>query len=182
MYTSLYNSPFGKIMLAADDKGLVGLWFVGQKYFALGLDKKNEEKETEIIKLAKKWLDVYFDGKEPDFKVPLHFIGTDFQNDVWNILYNVPYGKTITYGEIGNIIAQKRGLKTMSAQAIGGAVGKNKISIIVPCHRVVGKNGSLTGYAGGLDKKINLLKLEESYQDNFYVPNKIIKDLIKNSE
>lgn len=160
-YTSKYKSPLGEIMIAADEKGLTGLWFVGQKYFAQYLDKENEEKEIQILKDAKKWLDIYFSGKEPNFKLPLTFTGTDFQNEVWEILYSIPYGKTITYGEIANILAKRRGLKRMSAQAVGGAVGKNEISIIVPCHRVVGANGSLTGYAGGIVKKIELLKIEK---------------------
>lgn len=171
-YTSHYQSPVGNILLAADEIGLTGLWFEGQKYFALYLDKEHEEKELPIFKQTKRWLDVYFSGKEPDFSVPLHFTGTDFQNEVWEILYSIPYGTTMTYGEIAKQIAAKRGLKRMSAQAIGGAVGHNEISIIVPCHRVVGSNGSLTGYAGGLDKKIWLLTLEKVDMQSFFVPKK----------
>ena len=109
---------------------------------------------------TKHWLDVYFSGKEPDCTVPFHFNGTTFQNEVWNILCTIPYGKTMTYGEIAKRIAAKRGIPRMAAQAVGGAVGHNEISIIVPCHRVIGTDGSLTGYAGGLDKKIKLLTLE----------------------
>ncbi len=169
-YTTKYNSPLGEIMIAADDQLLTGLWFVGQKYFGLHLDKENEEKETPVLRNTKKWLDIYFSGKEPDFKLPIYLNGTDFQNEVWNILYTIPYGKTMTYCEIANILAKRRGLKRMSAQAVGGAVGKNEISIIVPCHRVVGSNGSLTGYAGGIDKKIELLKLEKGYKNEFYIP------------
>lgn len=164
-YTSKYQSPLGEILIAADERGLTGLWFVGQKYFALYLDKENEEKETPILKDTKKWLDIYFSGQEPDFKVPFHFSGTDFQNEVWEILSSIPYGQTMTYGEIADILAKRRGLKRMSAQAVGGAVGKNGISIIVPCHRVIGANGSLTGYAGGINKKIELLKLEKGYKN-----------------
>lgn len=171
-YTSHYQSPVGNILLAADEIGLTGLWFEGQKYFALYLDKEHEEKELPIFKQTKRWLDVYFSGKEPDFSVPLHFTGTDFQNEVWEILYSIPYGTTMTYGEIAKQIAAKRGLKRMSAQAVGGAVGHNEISIIVPCHRVVGSNGSLTGYAGGLDKKIWLLTLEKVDMQSFFVPKK----------
>ncbi len=171
-YTSKYQSPLGEIMIAADEKGLTGLWFVGQKYFALYLDKENEEKEIPVLKDTKKWLDIYFSGKEPNFKLPLHFTGTDFQNEVWEILYSIPYGKTMTYGEIAKILAKRKGLKRMSAQAVGGAVGKNEISIIVPCHRVVGSNGSLTGYAGGISKKIELLKMEKGYKDEFFIPKK----------
>lgn len=171
-YTSKYKSPLGNILLAADEKGLTSLWFEGQKYFALYLDKEHEEKELPVFRETKRWLDIYFTGKEPDFKLPLHFTGTSFQNEVWEILYTIPYGKTATYGEIARLLAQKKGLAQMSAQAVGGAVGHNEISIIVPCHRVVGASGSLTGYAGGIDKKIKLLKLEGALRDGFFVPKK----------
>lgn len=159
-YTSHYHSPIGDILLAADDIGLIGLWFEGQKYFALHLDKEHQEKDLPVFTETKRWLDIYFSGKEPDFIVPLHFMGTDFQKEVWEILCSIPYGKTMTYGEIAEKIAFKRSLKHMSAQAVGGAVGHNHISILVPCHRVIGSNGNLTGYAGGIDKKIKLLTLE----------------------
>ncbi len=159
-YISYYKSPLGKIVLAADEVGLTGLWFERQKYFALYLQKHHEEKELPVFMKAKEWLDIYFSGNEPDFKLPLHFIGTPFQNEVWEILYSIPYGETMTYGEIAKIVAERKGIKQMSAQAVGGAVGRNEISIIVPCHRVVGANGNLAGYAGGLDKKVALLKLE----------------------
>lgn len=169
-YISHYSSPLGTILLAADEIGLTGLWFEGQKYFALYLDKEHEERELPVLKQAKTWLDIYFSGREPDFKVPLHFTGTDFQNEVWEILYSIPYGQTTTYGEIAKRLAASRGLKRMSAQAVGGAVGRNEISIIVPCHRVVGSSGSLTGYAGGIDKKIELLKLEGAWKKEYFVP------------
>ncbi|MCM1153775.1 MAG: methylated-DNA--[protein]-cysteine S-methyltransferase [Roseburia sp.] len=169
-YTSRYESPLGGILLAADESGLTGLWFEGQKYFALYLDKENEEKELPIFEQARKWLDIYFSGKEPGFKLPLHFTGSAFQREVWEILYQIPYGQTVTYGDIASQLAEKKGLDRMSAQAVGGAVARNAISIIVPCHRVVGRNGSLTGYAGGIDKKIALLKMEKGYQDTFFVP------------
>ena len=161
-YISHYSSPLGDILLAADSVGLTGLWFEGQKYFALNLDKEHEEKEIPLFAEAKRWLDIYFSGKEPDFSVPLHFTGTEFQNEVWELLLAIPYGQTTTYGELARRIAGKRGVKHMSAQAVGGAVGHNNISVIVPCHRVVGTNGSLTGYAGGIDKKIKLLELEKA--------------------
>lgn len=169
-YVNRYQSPIGKILLAADDTGLTGLWFEGQKYFGLYLDKEHEERELPVFEQAKQWLDVYFSGREPDFKVPLHFIGTDFQKEVWEILYSIPYGQTTTYGEIAKQLAAKRGLEHMSAQAVGGAVSHNEISILVPCHRVVGTNGSLTGYAGGIDKKIALLKLEGALREEYFVP------------
>lgn len=171
-YISRYHSPLGNILLAADELGLTGLWFEGQKYFALYLDSDREEKELPVFETAKCWLDVYFSGKEPDFSVPLHFTGTDFQNEVWELLRAVPYGKTTTYGELAKRLAKKRGLERMSAQAVGGAVGHNRISIIVPCHRVVGANGSLTGYAGGLDRKIKLLVLEKADTEKLFVPRK----------
>ena len=171
-YTSHYCSPIGNILLAADEVGLTGLWFEGQKYFALYLDKEHEEKEIPIFEKAKEWLDIYFAGKEPDFTVPLHFTGTDFQNEVWEILCAIPYGRTMTYGEIAKQVASKKGLPRMSAQAVGGAVGRNGISVIVPCHRVVGANGSLTGYAGGIDKKIKLLQLEKADMSFLFEPEK----------
>lgn len=169
-YISHYASPVGNILLAADNTGLTGLWFEGQKYFALSLDKEHEEKEIPLFEEVKQWLDIYFSGKEPDFTVPLHFTGTAFQNEVWEILYTIPYGQTMTYGEIAKQIAVRKGLPHMSAQAVGGAVGHNEISIIVPCHRVVGADGSLTGYAGGIDKKIKLLQLEKADMKSFFIP------------
>lgn len=169
-YTTTYQSPMGKILLAVDDIGLTGLWFEGQKYYALNLDKKHEEKEVPILKEAKHWLDIYFTGKEPDFIPPIHLIGTPFQMEVWEILRRIPYGETTTYGKIAKKIAEKKGLQRMSAQAVGNAVGNNEISIIVPCHRVVGTSGSLTGYAGGIDKKITLLKLEGAFKEGYFVP------------
>ncbi|MDO4664512.1 MAG: methylated-DNA--[protein]-cysteine S-methyltransferase, partial [Erysipelotrichaceae bacterium] len=118
------------------------------------------EIEIPLFNQVKHWLDLYFSGKNPSFTLPLHRIGTPFQKEVWNMLCTVPYGKTITYGELAKQIAQKKGLSHMSAQAIGRAVGKNPISIVVPCHRVVGAKGTLTGYAAGIEKKEELLKLE----------------------
>lgn len=171
-YTCRYDSPLGGILLAADEVGLTGLWFEGQKYFALYLDKNHVQKDMPVFNLAKKWLDIYFSGSEPDFKVPLHFTGSVFQNEVWEILYAIPYGQTMTYGQIAQLLAKKKGLPRMSAQAVGGAVGRNEISVIVPCHRVVGSSGSLTGYAGGIDKKIELLKLEGAFESRFFVPKK----------
>lgn len=169
-YTNLYQSPLGEILLAADDEGLTGLWFAAQKYYARTLGRDHEPKETQAIAEARKWLDTYFEGKAPDFLPPLHFLGTAFQKDVWNILLTIPYGKTMTYGDIAKELARQRGVARFSAQAVGGAVGHNVISVIVPCHRVVGSNGSLTGYAGGINRKIALLKLEGAFQERFFVP------------
>lgn len=161
-YSSHYSSPLGEVLLAADAVGLTGLWFCGQKYFARGLTGECEEKEMPLLARTKRWLSIYFSGREPDFAVPLHFIGTAFQKEVWEILCAIPYGETRTYGEIARQIAAKRGVPHMSAQAVGGAVGHNRISILVPCHRIVGADGSLTGYAGGIDKKMKLLQLEKA--------------------
>ena len=174
-YTNIYQSPIGKILLACDNKGLTGLWIDGAKYYADGLGTKYIEKETSTFNSAKKWLDIYFSGEKPDFFPPLNLIGTDFQISVWNILLKIPYGHTTTYSDIAKEIAKKNNLSEMSAQAVGGAVGHNKISIIIPCHRVVGKNGSLTGYAGGIDKKINLLTIENTDMTNLFVPSKETK-------
>ena len=166
-YINHYQSPLGDILLAADEAGLTGLWFDGGKYFAAGLDPEHEEKDTPVLEQTKEWLTVYFSGREPDFCPPVHMLGTPFQLTVWKILQKIPYGKTVTYGEIAKEIAAVNGLPRMSAQAVGGAVGHNKISIIVPCHRVVGTNKSLTGYAGGIDKKVKLLTMENIYCPNF---------------
>ena len=162
-YISHYHSPLGRITLAADEIGLTGLWLEGQKYYAGQLDLERgewEEKELPVLAMTKCWLDEYFAGRVPETTIPMHLSGTSFQMEVWEILCQIPYGQTITYGQIARQIAVKRGRKTMSAQAVGGAVGRNPISIIVPCHRVVGADGSLTGYAGGVDKKMALLTLE----------------------
>ena len=169
-YTTTYQSPLGGITLSADGEALTGLWFEGQKYYGLYLDKEHEERDLPVFQQAKEWLDNYFSGRDPGFTPPLRFTGSPFQNEVWAILAEIPYGKTRTYGDIARELAQKRGLSRMSAQAVGGAVGKNEISIIAPCHRVVGANGSLTGYAGGISKKIELLKLEGAFKEEYFVP------------
>lgn len=171
-YTTKYQSPVGEILLACDEIGLTGLWFKDEKFYALSLDPEHEESETPIFCEVKRWLDVYFSGREPDFMPPIHMIGTPFRLAVWKILTEIPYGKTTTYGEIAKQIAEERGLKQMSAQAVGGAVGHNEISIIAPCHRVVGTNGSLTGYAGGINIKKELLKLESVNMEHLFVPTK----------
>ena len=155
-----YRSPLGDLLLAADEEGLTGLWFVGQKYYANGLPDESIWQETKILTETRRWLDTYFSGEEPKFTPPLHPVGTAFRQAVWKILLQIPYGQTVTYGEIAQQLAAEQGISMMSAQAVGGAVGHNKISIIIPCHRVIGADGSLTGYAGGIDKKIALLRLE----------------------
>ena len=169
-YIQHYSSPLGGILLAADDIGLTGLWFDGAKYFGDDLPDERVERETPILTEAKRWLDVYFTGNEPDFMPPLHPVGSAFRQKVWELLLQIPYGQTVTYGELTRQLAEKQGLAHMSAQAVGGAVGHNKISLIIPCHRVVGANGSLTGYAGGIDKKLKLLELERADMQSFFVP------------
>lgn len=171
-YIQHYDSPLGGILLAADEIGLTGLWFDGQKHFARGLSNERIAQETPILAEAKRWLDIYFTGKAPDFTPPLHPTGSEFRKAVWEILLQIPYGQTTTYGEIARQLAEKQGLARMSAQAVGGAVGHNKISIIIPCHRVVGTNGSLTGYAGGIHKKGQLLELERADMRRFFLPEK----------
>ena len=170
MYTLHYDSPLGGILLAADEVGLTGLWFDGEKYFADTLDPEHKAQETPILREAKRWLDVYFRGQEPDFTPPLHPIGSPFRQEVWALLLQIPYGQTTTYGALARQLAAKQGKTRMSAQAVGGAVGHNEISLIIPCHRVVGTNGSLTGYAGGIDKKAKLLTLEKIRMEHLFPP------------
>ncbi len=165
--TIKYNTPLGSVLIAADDVGLTGVWFEGQKYFASTLPCEHIFQETKILAETRHWLDIYFSGKEPDFTPPLNPSGSEFRKLVWEILLQIPYGKVITYGQIANQIAKMKKIPRMSAQAVGCAVGHNKISIIIPCHRVVGTNGSLTGYAGGLERKISLLELEHTGISSF---------------
>ncbi len=142
---------------------------MGQKYFARNLEPHYMEKETPVLAQTRQWLDIYFSGREPEFQVPLHVTGTEFQHKVWKLLCAIPYGQTITYSAIARQIAATDGAERVSAQAVGGAVGHNPVSIIIPCHRVMGSNGSLTGYAGGLEKKAALLKLEAGNGENTVV-------------
>ena len=205
-YTAHYNSPLGGITLASDGHALTGLWFDGQKHFALTLaNESSEDSNLPVFEQTRNWLDLYFSGECPDFTPPLAPKGTPFQQKVWRLLLAIPYGKTMTYGEIAQRVVETRLIaslhgatpqdallrsascrgaslrdaslhgasiqgtsiqgtllaKNMSAQAIGGAVGRNPISLIIPCHRVIGANGSLTGYAGGLKRKKYLLELEQ---------------------
>lgn len=169
-YTYHYDSPFGGITLASDGDSLIGLWFDKQKYFADTLEDEVFETALPIFDETAKWLDIYFSGKAPDFTPPLTMRTTQFRKEVWKIMLTIPFGRTMTYGEIADKIAKQHGLDRMSAQAIGGAVGHNSILLIIPCHRVVGTNGSLTGYAGGIDKKVKLLTMENADMTNFFVP------------
>lgn len=172
VYTTEYASPLGPITLACDEDAIIGSWFNGQRYFGNILPEQTEQKEQPLFADAKRWLDVYFSGRAPDFLPPLRYNSTPFRKTVCEIMLTIPYGRTMTYGEIAAEIARQQGLEKMSAQAVGGAVGHNEISIIIPCHRVVGTNGSLTGYAGGIDKKGKLLELEQTDMTGFFVPKK----------
>ena len=169
-YTSQYPSPLGELLLAADDAGLTGVWFVGQKYFARSLAPDSVAREIPLFAQVKQWLALYFAGQEPELEIPIHMVGTAFQKAVWRILRTIPYGQTMTYGAIARQVAEKLGIRRMSPQAVGGAVGHNPISILIPCHRVVGTNGSLTGYAGGLDRKVKLLTLEKAEVGSLFLP------------
>ena len=172
VFTQHYNSPIGGLLLAADGSGLVGLWLDGGKYFAASLPESHVERETTILCESKRWLDMYFSGREPDFMPPLRPSGSCFRKAVWKLLLEIPYGETVTYGGLAKKLSLQMGIPHMSAQAVGGAVGHNEISIIIPCHRVVGANGSLTGYAGGIERKIKLLELEKADISRFYIPTK----------
>ena len=169
-YIHHYDSPLGGITEASDGEHLIGLWFDGQKYSADSLGSCYEEKELPVFEQTDRWLDIYFSGKDPDFTPPLYMKTSKFRKAVWEIMLTIPYGKTMTYGEIAEKLAADRGVSRMSAQAVGGAVGHNSISLIIPCHRVVGSNGSLTGYAGGIERKIKLLEMEGVDINGFYVP------------
>ena len=162
IYQTSYDSPVGRLVLAEKEGALVGLWTEGQKYFLSSVKEEMEEnKESVVLKQTIAWLERYFKKERPQIKeLPLAPVGSAFRRDVWEMLCEIPYGETTTYGELARKIAEKRGIKRMSAQAIGGAVGHNPISIVIPCHRVIGSDGRLTGYAGGIEKKRMLLTLE----------------------
>lgn len=156
-FTARYASPLGGMTLASDGKVLTGSWFDGQKYFGAGLSPHAEERSLPVFTQAIRWLDIYFSGREPDFMPELGYGESgSFRREVWDILRTIPYGATMTYGAV----AAKLGRPAMSAQAVGGAVGHNLLTVFVPCHRVIGANGSLTGYAGGIERKRALLALE----------------------
>lgn len=159
-YTSQYTSPLGNITLASNGEALIGVWFDKQKYFASTLKEESKEMELPVFFQTKQWLDCYFAGKDPGDVPPIHLEGSPFRLSVWKILQEIPYGQVVTYNDIAQKIARQKGLTHMSAQAVGGAVGHNPISILIPCHRVIGSNGSLTGYAGGIAIKEKLLLLE----------------------
>lgn len=159
IYFNTHTTPLGSVILASDGTALTGLWFEGQKHFPSTITNRFEKTQLEIFDTTKHWLNEYFAGEKPSNKPPVSFNSTPFRTTVWNTLLKIPYGQTVSYGSIAETISQKSG--AASARAVGNAVGHNPISIIVPCHRVIGSNGALTGYAGGIDKKIALLKLEK---------------------
>ena len=169
-YTQTYISPLGRILLASDGDALTGLWFEGQKYYAAALGPAHEERDLPVLDEAKKWLDLYFTGTEPGFTPKLVMRTTPFRKLVWETLLTIPYGQTRTYGEVAALAAARGGLASVAPRAVGGAVGHNAISLIVPCHRVVGADGSFTGYAGGLDRKVRLLELEKADMTGLHRP------------
>lgn len=172
LYYKKISSSLGEITLRSDGQFLTGLWFANDKHYG---DKDIQDAQTAelpVFALAEKWLAEYFAGCKPKVKVLLQFTGTDFQKCVWKILQNIPYGRLVTYGDIACEIAAQRGLARMSAQAVGGAVGRNPLCIIIPCHRVIGANGSLTGYGGGMWRKVRLLELEKIDMSKLTVPTK----------
>ncbi len=161
VYTHRCASPLGGITLSSDGEALTGLWFDGQRCFSGTTMSNRAEKHLPVFEQAASWLDIYFSGRDPGFTPPLFLRASGFRKAVWEILLGIPYGHTLTYGEIAGMIAGRRGLPRMSAQAVGGAAGHNPIALIIPCHRLVGAKGRLTGYAGGLERKAWLLALEQ---------------------
>lgn len=159
-YTHRYSSALGGITMASDGEALTGLWFDGQRHFGSTLAPGHEERDLPVFDLTERWLAIYFGGGRPDFTPPLALRGTPFRRAVWEALLAVPYGQTVTYAELAAAAAARLGRPRGSARAAGGAAGHNPISIIIPCHRVLGADGSLTGYAGGTDRKLWLLELE----------------------
>ena len=173
-YKTTHQSPLGILTLACTESSLIGLWTEEQKYHGdTLLENTIDNPNIPVFDKTKKWLDDYFTGKNPPIsELPLAPIGSEFRQEVWQLLCQIPYGKVITYGEIAKQIAKKAGKETMSSQAVGGAVGHNPISIIIPCHRVIGANGNLTGYAGGIKTKIKLLQIEGVDMSKMFVPKK----------
>lgn len=174
LYKTFYESSLGNILIVSDENNIIGLWFEGQKYFLANIKEDITQKDDlPILQSAKFWLDQYFAGQKPNIAdLKLAPRGNDFRLTVWKILCEIPYGQLTTYGEIAKKVAIVMNKESMSAQAVGGAVGHNPISIIIPCHRVVGSHGSLTGYAGGIDKKIKLLQLEGVDTKQLMIPKK----------
>ncbi len=178
-YIYHYSSPLGHIIISSNGKEITGLWFEEQEHSGGTLIKEYKENALPVFDEAKKWLDTYFSGKAPDFTPPIKVDTTHFCKSVLEIVQTIPFGQTMTYGKIANHIAKQRGSDKMSAQAVGRAVGSNPILLIIPCHRVVGANGNLTGYEGGLEKKLQLLTLEKANISAFAVNNGIATNLFK---
>ena len=172
IYTCEYASPLGAITLASDGEALTGLWFNGQKYFGSTLPAGCIPKEVPAFAEVKRWLDIYFSGRKPGFTLLMRYGTTPFRKAVCDVMLTIPYGQTMTYRQLAQRIAAQMGRSHMSAQAVGGAVGHNPISLLIPCHRVVGTDGNLTGYAGGIDRKQKLLELEKADMQGLYVPGK----------
>ena len=173
-YKTFYPSLIGNLTLGSDGDNLVGLWIEGQKYYGGAIaGRMNDKDNIPVFSEAKRWMDRYFSGEKPLIsELPLAPVGSAFRQEVWNILCEIPYGTVTTYGDIAKKVALRMGRKSMSSQAVGGAVGHNPISIVVPCHRVVGSNGSLTGYAAGVETKLKLLELEGVDLSNLFLPKK----------
>ena len=173
-YQTICPSPIGDLTLACDGENLVGLWIEGQKYYGGTISKAMVPKDDiSVFAAAKKWLDQYFSGKKPSIsELPLAPIGSEFRQSVWSILRKIPYGEVLTYGDIAKRLAAQLGRERMSSLAVGGAVGHNPISIIIPCHRVVGAHGSLTGFSAGIQTKIKLLQAEGVDTSKFFIPQK----------
>ena len=171
-YTMEYTSPLGPVTVASDGEQITGLWFIGQKYYADTLEDSISRPSLPVFSQVTEWLDTYFRGENPEMQLPLSPKGSAFRRAVWDILLQIPHGELLTYGKIASKLQEAAGGKRVSAQAVGGAVGHNPISIIIPCHRVVGTNGSLTGYAGGIQKKIQLLTLEGAPMEGLFIPKK----------
>lgn len=175
-YKKIYPSVLGDLILTSDEKSLTGLYFGEQEWQNQKEPLIYSEEETEVLSKVTTWLDDYFNGKQPPIDFPLKANGTPFQKLVWQKISAIPYGKTTTYGQIATEVAQDLKKERMSAQAVGGAVGSNPISIIVPCHRVIGKNGSVTGYGGGISRKLTLLDIEKTDQSTYFVPKSLEND------
>lgn len=172
LYYKKVASPLGEITLRSDGEALTGLWFADDKHYGAKDIAGAALADLDVFMQAEAWLAEYFAGREPKVSVPLKLQGSEFQMQVWRLLQDIPYGRLATYGDIAKKIAAQKGLARMSAQAVGGAVGHNPLCIIVPCHRVVGANGSLTGYGGGMWRKVRLLELEKVDMSKLTVPTK----------
>ncbi|HEY4745753.1 MAG TPA: methylated-DNA--[protein]-cysteine S-methyltransferase [Desulfuromonadaceae bacterium] len=166
-YTCTIETPLGTMTATAEDEALTGLWFIGQKHYPATTAAWATEPDHPVFTALRAHLSRYFAGQDPGPHIPLAPHGSPFQESVWDVLQRIPFGQTTTYGEIARAIARAQGLASMSAQAVGGAVGHNPIAILIPCHRVVGGDGSLTGYAGGVDRKEALLRLEGGNNASF---------------